>query len=164
MNFGTDNRLPRYTQWLNYSIALASLLVVVLGSLYNSEGLKHSIAKVPAQYSSSIYHTLPHCSKRVLVLNLHDSILCCDEGNRDHDWLCYASFDRLSRLLSHSTWAWLLPLLPLALSYLADCAHLVLFDKSLAHFMSVTRSAARRMLFYFSLVLFRSVRYFSFSL
>ena len=73
------------------------------------------------------------CKKQVLATNVLDSVMCCDASQRQGDWVCLAAFDRFNKVLS-STWAYVIPLVPWALSAALDSS------SSTAH--------ARRLLLY----------------
>ena len=150
---------------VNVGVLAVVTAAVLLGSLYNSDGLKHSIARLPPAYHN-ISSSMVQCVKRVLVLNIPDSLLCCDEG-RAQDLLCVASFDQLSRLLSHPVFAWILPLLPCCVTFLLDCWYLFTQrgdvgggaggGKKMSSLWSVSKATLKRLLFYSLLVCFRSV-------
>ena len=55
------------------------------------------------------------CKRQVLATNLPGSVMCCDSALRHNDWVCVAAFDRFNKVLS-STWAYVIPLVPWALS------------------------------------------------
>lgn len=59
------------------------------------------------------------CKRQILATNIPDSVMCCDSALRHSDWVCVAAFDRFNKVLS-STWAYLIPLLPWALSAAVD--------------------------------------------
>jgi len=73
------------------------------------------------------------CKRQVLATNVPDSVMCCDMAQRRGDWVCVAAFDRFNKILS-STWAYVIPLVPWALSAALDSS------SSTAH--------ARRLLLY----------------
>lgn len=86
-----------------------SLLVLLLGCGYNSEGLKYTKAKVTNT-----------CHRNILALTRPLSMQCCDEIHHRSEWLCIASFDHFNRYLTSFHGAWLIPLLPLLCNLLSD--------------------------------------------
>eukprot|EP01039_Chlorochromonas_danica_P010122 gene10122-11204_t len=59
------------------------------------------------------------CQHYLVNLRLENSALCCDEGYHDTDWVCFASYNQVNRLLA-SPWAWLLAMLPMLLTSALD--------------------------------------------
>ena len=80
------------------------------------------------------------CKRQVLAINVPNSNMCCDAHLRQSDWVCVAAFDRFNKVLS-SSWAYVIPLVPWALSTACDTA------ASMAH--------ARRLMLYLVLFLVR---------
>lgn len=80
------------------------------------------------------------CKRQVLATDVPHSNVCCDSQLRQSDWVCVAAFDRFNKVLS-SSWAYVIPLVPWALSAACDTT------TSMAH--------ARRLVLYLVLFLVR---------
>lgn len=122
------------------AFAALCLIAFIIGALYNPSNLKH------------IRVLTDDCNASVIATSLRDSITCCAEY-APYAYLslglCDATFHWTSGFAA-SHFAWVLPLLPLAATVLADvCSLPDLSSKLFGHF--------KRLLLYVFIMFFRAV-------
>lgn len=100
------NELYHNISFMVRLVAVAVLFVVMFGSLLQAG---HTYLKA---HSSSCNHFL-------VVAEIKGSDMCCDDAFHNFDWVCVGAFDFWSKLLS-SWGAWVLPLVPTALTAIND--------------------------------------------
>lgn len=95
---------------LTISISI-TILVILLGCLYNIVGEKYSKA-------------LPHskCHKELIILSVPDSHYCCDYDINEYSWVCIGSFSKLSKYIT-SVWSYIIPLFPFFSNVFTDLYH-----------------------------------------
>ena len=135
------------TRTLRFNLLLCSILffvVTLIGSGLNNQSHKYSVAKVAS---------IADCQHEVFNRHIADSSLCCDKSYHEWDWLCVASTDRLSKVVT-SRWAFLLPLVPWLSTFFID---MLLKNSSRPTNNLWLASRLQRLALYISLIAFRTV-------
>jgi hypothetical protein len=87
---------------------LLSTMVVLLGCGLNNLDLKylHALAN-------------PSCKLNLLIIQVKDSLLCCDPKHHSTDWVCAAFTDKINRFLT-TKYTFLISFIPLMTMYVNE--------------------------------------------
>ena len=109
-----------------FNIVTVSLLVILVcwGCMLNYRGTKYS--KIHPEKARLLPKSFQHCFESgpevrptlLVGLNLPNSFVCCDES-RKNDLICISSNDKIIKWFS-SSWAWIIPYLPMFVSLGAE--------------------------------------------
>lgn len=132
-------RVAKILRFAVLSAFISGALVILLGSGLNNLNHKYSRVSAPGVRS---------CKRELFITNVPDSRLCCDTPHNSVDWICVASYDFLNKLFS-SKWAFQIPLIPFVITVVTECTEPT---------SSRLSSHSSRLIFYFCLILFRTVR------
>lgn len=111
----------------NFSIFCILCALVLWGMLLNEKGIKYS--RIFPRDSSSLPRPFQNCLSKgssdykpslLVGLNRPNSFVCCDSSRKD-DLLCISSNDSTIKRLS-SSWAWMIPFLPVLFTFLTEIA------------------------------------------
>ena len=132
-------RVGKILRFAVLSAFISGFLMILLGSGLNN--LNHKYSRVSALGVRS-------CKRELFITNVPDSRLCCDTPHNSVDWICVASYDILNKIFS-SKWAFQIPLIPVVITVLTECTEPT---------SSRLQSHSSRLIFFFCLMLFRTVR------
>lgn len=154
---------------LRYSVSIL-IVIILIASLFNYEGRKYSTSR-----------KVPNCKKSILSLNIPNQHICCDEVFEEKTYnldylLCSAGYNVTNRYLT-SKLSLIIPLVPVLFPLFFDFLYevylrlLFLINQSpsslstpsntcindTSDFGWIVKSSLKRLLFYFLIILYRTV-------
>ena len=142
----------RYIRITIISVFFVAAIIIGIGCGLNH--LNHKYLRITTNIDGL-------CKKEVLNIFVKDSKMCCETHFRDSTWICAASYDDKNKFMA-SSFAFVLPLIPLVLTSLTDVAvnwyhNSMSSSVSMKHNINVLNSLTFRVFITVMIILFRTV-------